>query len=99
MKYLVMIGFITGNKEYVEGQFLEEKDMPKKSKTWLIKQGIIVKKTPAELKKEQEALMESLNMKRARNVITVLTSLMLTQIEQQILQRVQHLEKVIKNLS
>ena len=36
MKYLVMIGFITGNKEYVEGQFLEEKDIPKKSKTWLI---------------------------------------------------------------
>ena len=67
MKYLVMIGFITGNKEYVEGQFLEEKDIPKKSKTWLIKQGIIVKKTPAELKKEQEVLMESLNMKRARN--------------------------------
>ena len=65
--YEVKISFMVGDSSFEVGDRLDDKDIPKKSKTWLIKQGIIVKKTPAELKKEQEALMESLNMKRARN--------------------------------
>ena len=67
MKYLVVIGFVTGNKEFAVGNLLEEKDIPSKSKKWLLEQGIIEKKTQADLKKEQEAVMESMNKVRARN--------------------------------
>tara|TARA_Y100000590_G_scaffold421068_1_gene524370 strand:- start:170 stop:439 length:270 start_codon:yes stop_codon:yes gene_type:complete len=67
MKYLVVIGFVNQNREFKVGELLDEKDIPKKSKKWLLEQGIIVKKTQAELKKEQEAVMESMNKVRARN--------------------------------
>ena len=67
MKYKVNIGFMTGKKEHEVGELLDEKDIPSKSKKWMVEQGIIEKKTEADLKKEAEKKMEELNMVRARN--------------------------------
>jgi hypothetical protein len=43
MKYEVKIGFMAKDEVYEIGDILEEKDIPKKSKKWLIDQSIIVK--------------------------------------------------------
>ena len=67
MKDKVNIGFMTGKKEHEVGELLDEKDIPSKSKKWMVEQGIIEKKTEADLKKEAEKKMEELNMVRARN--------------------------------
>ena len=67
MKYKVNIGFMTEKNEHEVGELLDEKDIPSKSKKWMVEQGIIEKKTEADLKKEAEKKMEELNMVRARN--------------------------------
>ena len=67
MKYEVMVGFDTDKKRFEAGDILDEKDIPSKSKKWMVEQGIIEKKTEADLKKEAEKKMEELNMVRARN--------------------------------
>lgn len=64
MKYKVEIGFMVGDSQFEEGQLLEEKDIPKKSKKWIIEQGIIVKKSEADLLKEAN---EKAGKTRARN--------------------------------
>ena len=57
---------MTEKKEHEVGELLDEKDIPSKSKKWLMEQNIIEKKTEADLKKEAEAKMEELNKDRVR---------------------------------
>tara|TARA_R100001594_G_scaffold60327_1_gene94237 strand:- start:1993 stop:2265 length:273 start_codon:yes stop_codon:yes gene_type:complete len=66
MKFKVEIGFMSGSKEHAIGDMLDEKDIPTKSKKWMLEQGIIVKKTEADLKREAEEEMQKLNENRVR---------------------------------
>ena len=66
MKYKVNIGFMTEKNEHEVGELLDEKDVPSKSKKWMLEQGIIEKKSEADLKKEAEEKIEELNEKRVR---------------------------------
>ncbi len=66
MKFKVEIGFMSGSKEHAIGDMLDEKDIPTNSKKWMLEQGIIVKKTEADLKREAEEEMQKLNENRVR---------------------------------
>ena len=51
MKYEVMVGFDTDKKRFEAGEILDEKDIPSKSKKWLLEQGIVVKYVEKKLKR------------------------------------------------
>ncbi len=67
MKYEVLIGFDTKEKRFEAGDILDEGDIPKKSKSWLVKENIIVKiDAKYKAKKLEEAEAEA-KLVRARD--------------------------------
>lgn len=54
MKWIVNIGFITDKKSFEVGDILDESQVPKKSKKWLVEQNIIEKYDENKFKKEEE---------------------------------------------
>ncbi len=43
MKWIAQVGFVTKDKSFAIGDEVNDSDIPKKSKKWMIEQSIIVK--------------------------------------------------------
>lgn len=54
MKYEVVSGFDTKDKRYEAGDVIEESVIPRKSKKWLVEQGIVIKYAEKKLKRARK---------------------------------------------
>ena len=67
MKYEVLVGFDTKNKRYEVGDIIEENNIPKKSKSWLTKENIVIKiDAKYEAKKLEKELAKARKGKRKK---------------------------------